>query len=382
MMHRISKTQSQTTPEILVSAETLALLIPRLRLSFSSVKDRRRLKQSEELLRVLEDFKKVLEFSELCESSRSSEENVPFLHGLPRCIFQIEEQFGRYTNPLSLWREAWATLRSQFWNTLERSVPWSVKEILVSWRWTAELNAAKRIEAELQKSRNVVGQVHKELVREEKIGLERRQNLSLKDRLDIVLWSKRSKKSESTLLKLEQQRDALLAKSADLLEQCEKISAGIAVGLRTLYVDCGEFYSPVFEDNCRAIDRDIKAKKEKEIRDVQKISAEIQSQFDLYRRESEVQNARIKDKNNRLKYIVSGDVDEKLVSAEQLIGHEFYCLNALDLEKQDLARKRWKRAVTQMQQAVETAEESFNDENPDSRGFDAHGTRGAVTSQI
>lgn len=382
MMQRISKNQDQTPADTLISADVLELLIPRLRLSLATVKDRRRLKQTEELLRALEEFKTVLKFRELCTNPQTWEESSPFWQGLPRSIFQVEEQLGRYTNPSSPWRDTWARLRSQFWTALERSVPWSVKEVLVSWRWTAELSAAKRIESELVKSRNIVGQVHKELVREEKVGIEKHSSLSLKDRLDIVLWSRSAKKNESTLVKLEQKRDDLLMRAVDRLEQCEKTSAGIAVGLRTLYVDCGDFYGLVFEDNCRAIDRDIKAKKEKEICEIQKLSAEIQSQFELNRRESEIQNARMKDKNSRLKAMISGDIEEKVASAEQLIGHEFYCLNALDLEKQDLARKRWKRAVSQMQQAVETAEESFYDEKPDSRGFDDHGARGAVTSQI
>ena len=382
MIQRTSKNLSQSPPEILVSAETLALLIPRLRLSVTTLKDKRRLKQSEELLQALEDFLKVLEFRELYEHPRGLEENAPFLQGLPRCLFQIEEQFGKYTNPASPWRESWSVLRSQFWTALERSVPWSVKEILLSWRWTAELNAAKRVDSELQKSRNVVGQVHKDLAREEKIGSEKGAALSLKDRLDIVLWSRSAKRNEGTLVNLEQQRDVLLSASSELLEQCEKLSASIAIGLLTLYVDCGEFFGLVFEDNCRAFDRDIKVKKEKEIIEIQKRCADIQGHYEMSRRESEVQNAKMKDKNNRLMSFISGDVEEKIVSAEQLIGHEFYCLNALDLEKQDLARKRWKRAVTQMQQAVEIAEESFNDEKPESRRFDANGARGAVTSQV
>lgn len=363
-----------------MSADTVSLLIPRLRLSLTSIKDRRKLKQTEELLGALEEFKKVLEFRELYATAGVSGESLPFLQGLPRCLFQIEEQFRRYTNPPSLWQEQWAQLRAQFWNTLERSVPWSVKEILVSWRWNAELSAAKRIESELQKSRDVVGHVHKELLREEKLGNERRISLTLKDRFDIVLWSRSAKKNEAVLVGLEQQRDSLATRSAELLEQCEKISAGVALGLRTLYVDCGEYFGLVFEDNCRAIDRDIRAKKETETSENERLCSQVQSQFEFRQREAEIQNAKIKDKNKKLLMMLSDDAEEKVISAEKLIGHEFYCLNALDIEKQDLARKRWRRAVSQMQRAVETAEESFNNEEPDSRRLDADGTRGASAS--
>lgn len=382
MMQKLAKNQTQPQLDALMSSETLALLIPRLRLSLASIKDRRKVKQIEELLISLEDLAKVLEFRTLCESPNQSEVNVPFFQGMPRCIFQIEEQFGRYTNPASAWREQWSKLREQFWNALERTIPWSVKEILVSWRWSAELAASKRIEPELQKSREFVGQVHKELLREEKIGSERSGSISLKDRLDIVLWSRSAKKNENVLLRLEQQRDALLSKTTDLLEQCEKISAGIAVALRTLYVDCGDFYGPVFEDNCRAIDRDIKSKKETELSELLRSFSDLKRQYEVSRHEVESHNARVRDKSSQLMSIFSGDDDEKFSTAEKLIGHEFYCLNALDLEKQDLARKRWKRAVSQMKQAVETAEESFNDEKSNSRGFDAHGTRGTIAAQV
>jgi hypothetical protein len=381
MMEQKPKNLNQTQFDGLMSAETLALLIPRVRLSLASIKDKRRLKQSEELLDALEDLAKALDFRDLCSNSAVSNE-TPYWQGLPRCLFQIEEQFSRYTNPVSPWRTSWAKLRGQFWSALEKGIPWSVKESLVSWRWTAELVACRRIESELSQSREVVGKMHKDLQREEKKCAEKEGAVSFADRLKIVLWSRRATQDEACLLKLEQQRDTLLSRTADILEQCEKMSAAIALGLRTLYVDCGEFYGPIFEDNCRAVDREIKAQKEAEIEEIEKKSLELQKSYQKSVRDAEIQNARAADKNSRLMQVVTGELEERVGIAEKLIGHEFYCLNALEIEKQDNARKRWKRAVSQMKLAVDTVEESFNNEEPEPGRVDATGTGGAYAAQV
>ncbi|NBO39514.1 hypothetical protein EBU99_13130, partial [bacterium] len=75
-------------------------------------------------------------------------------------------------------------------------------------------------------------------------------------------------------------------------------------------------------------------------------------------------------------------VDKSFQEAEEILKHEFLCLNALEIEKQDAARLRWKTAMHQMQKLLQTAEENFSHVESHARDVDGFAQRKSATTQV
>jgi len=368
--------------EALSSKDVLALLLPRIRIALPQIKDKRKLKQTEELLAALEELEKVLNFQDDRAPGTLEQNDSPFHAGLPRCTFQVENQFGHYVNPESPWRDKWKALRLEVWEVFEKTIPWAVRELLMSWRWTAELTAFKKMQSELERSRALVKAVELELLHEERTGQKRGRSISLGDRFRILLWSRAARRDEDVLLSLEQERDESQQCISEKLSECERLAAMTSVGLRTLFVDCGEFYPRVFEDCTRAMDKSVKLQSEGDSRNLESRLGVLRAELDEKNKTSGSELRKASDKKEKILQMVEGKTDLKLADAERLISHEFMCLNAFEIEKQDEARNRWQRAVTQMKRVLETAEESFEDVEIHARDADGDGSGRAAAPQI
>ena len=353
--------------DALSSSDTLGLLIPRIRAALPSLRDRRKQKQIEDLIISLQDLETVIGFGESQVISGESNGENAFFEGIPRCSFQIENQFGHYLNPESSWQNNWTRQRLGLWDVFEKTIPWMVREVLMSWRWRAENDAFRKILEELKKSRLLVARVEEKLIIEEKRSTKKSGRISVIDRLRIVFWAKSAKKDEDTLLLLEQNRDELARRISTLLEECEKLAAVTAAGMRTLFVDCGEFYSRVFEGCCRAIDREIKIQIENDLKMSVSKNTDMSLDCEEILRVNQDGIRRINDQQQKLIQAVDGRFDSHFFEAERILSQEFMCLNALELEKQDQARSRWQRAITQMRRILGAAEESFNYGENDTR---------------
>lgn len=373
---------SQPLGEALSSKDTLSLLVPRIRAAVSSLKDKRKQKQVEELIQTLEDLQHVLEFAEGQVNAAGTSEEHPFVEGLPRCNFQIESQFEHYVNPPSSWRESWTKQRLTLWEVFEKTIPWTVRELLMSWRWRGENEAFRKILETLKKSRDLVGEVEQKLLLEEKRSFHGSRGVTWNDRLRILLWSRDARKDESVLFSLEQARDELLSKISERLQECERTAALTAAGIKTLFVDCGEFYPRVFEGCCRAMDKEIGAQLENEFRAVEKKNLELALECEEKANTTQHDLKKVGDYQQRILQAVEGRLDLKIFEAERILSQEFMCLNAIELEKQDLARGRWQRAVAQMKRVLQTAEENFSHGEIDSRDAADDGVGRSSTSQI
>ncbi|MEN9528334.1 MAG: hypothetical protein RI932_207, partial [Pseudomonadota bacterium] len=285
-----------TVADALSSKDMLALLLPRIRIALPQIKDKRKLKQTEELLAALEELEKVLIFNDEREHALSVQIENPFFSGLPRCTFQVENQFGHYVNPESPWRERWKELRLGIWEVFEKTIPWTVREMLLSWRWTAELGAFKQMQLELERSRNLVNDVESSLVKEERRGQRKGRSVSLLDRLRIVIWSRSAKRDEDVLFALEQMRDQTQVAISEKLGECERLAAATSIGLRTLFVDCGELYPRVFEDCTRAMDKSIRMQVDSEIRMIESRLAALKTDFDEKLKSNALEFKRANDK--------------------------------------------------------------------------------------
>jgi hypothetical protein len=368
--------------EALSSRDTLALLIPRIRVVLPVLKEKRRIKQVEELLSSLEELENILGFQEQHGTAMAEHADNPFIEGIPRCTFQVEAQFGHYVNPASAWRGAWLKQRLAVWDVFEKTIPWSVREALMSWRWCAELNAFRKMRDALEKSKKLVAFVELRLVDEERRGSEKVKRITIWDRLRIIFWARSTKKDEESLLALEQERDAISRGISERLNECERRAAATAIGIRTLFVDCGELYPRIFEDCCRALDREIKSIKESDINFSESKNSELVRDFEEKSRENFSSIRKTLDRKERILQAVEGRIDLQLADAERLLAHEFMCLNALELEKQENARNRWQRAVNQMKRVLQTAEENFANVESNARDADGDGSGRTSTSQI
>lgn len=368
--------------EALSSRDTLALLVPRIRVILPVLKEKRRIKQIEELLSSLEELDKVLGFQEQQGNVLAEKADNPFIEGIPRCTFQVEAQFAHYVNPSSAWRGAWLKQRLAVWDVFEKTIPWSVREALMSWRWSAELNAFRKMRDALEKSKKLVGFVELRLVDEERRGSEKVKRITLLDRLRIIFWARSTKRDEESLLALEQERDSISRRISERLNDCERLAAATAIGIRTLFVDCGELYPRIFEDCCRALDREIKSRKDSEIIIKESKNSELIRDFEEKSRESFTSINKILNRKERILQTVEGRIDLQLADAERLLAHEFMCLNALELEKQENARNRWQRSVNQMKRVLQAAEENFANVESNARDADGDGSGRTSTSQI
>lgn len=368
--------------EALSSRDTLALLVPRIRVLLPVLKEKRRIKQIEELLSSLEELDKVLGFQEQQGNAVPEKADNPFVEGLPRCTFQVEAQFAHYVNPSSAWHDAWLKQRLAVWDVFEKTIPWSVREALMSWRWSAELNAFRKMRDALEKSKRLVGFVELRLVDEERRGSEKVKRITFLDRVRILFWARSTKRDEESLLALEQERDSISRRISERLNDCERLAAATAIGIRTLFVDCGELYPRIFEDCCRALDREIKSRKDDEIMIKESKNSELMREFEEKSRENFTSINKILNRKERILQTVEGRIDLQLADAERLLAHEFMCLNAMELEKQENARNRWQRSVNQMKRVLQAAEENFANVESNARDADGDGSGRTSTSQI
>jgi hypothetical protein len=368
--------------EALSSKDVLALLLPRIRIALPQIKDKRKLKQTEELLSALEELEKVLFFQDERKNNSIEQTENPYHVGMPRCTFQIEEQFGHYVNPESTWRGKWKELRIAAWEVFEKTIPWTVREMLMSWRWKAELTAFKKMQTELEKSRELVKDIEQELQLEERKGQKQGKSVSIIDRFRILVWSRAARRDEDVLLAFEQERDETQRLIFERLSECERLSALTAVGLRTLFVDCGELYPRIFEDCTRAMDKTLRMQSDSAIRALEAQIALLRAELEDKSKAIAEETRKTTDRKEKVLQLVEEKASLSLADAEQLLFNEFMLVNTFELEKQDEARSRWQRAVTQMKRVLQSAEENFGNVEIYARDFDGDGSRRAATPQI
>lgn len=368
--------------EALTSLDTLSLLIPRIRVFHSGIKDKKKSKAVEELLIVLEELERLMVYMELLKPESSRAQDQQFIDGVPRSSFEVESQLSRFANPKSAWQKKWAQMRLNVWQVFEKTTPWNVRELLMSWRWSAELQSFKKISHSLAESRALVNEVDQRLLSELKLSGERSLRVTWADRLKILRWSRAAKRDETDLVALEQLRDAFQSRIADELAECERITAQFSVQLRTLFVDCGDLFEKVFQNSCRAIDKEIRVNLDSEHQAAIEQNNESMFQYEEKSRSSVIEMRKLTDRKTRLTKTVDGQTDVNIANAEKLLLHEFLVLNAFELEKQDEARQRWSRAVGQMKRLLQTAEESFSHVESNPRDFDGSGAGRTPTAQI
>ncbi|MEY4066231.1 MAG: hypothetical protein RIR26_2439 [Pseudomonadota bacterium] len=368
--------------EALSSLDTLSLLIPRVRVFHSGLKDKKKAKAVEELLVVLEELERLLVYVDQLKAESSAAADLLFIDGIPRTSFQVEIQLSRFANPKSPWQKKWTQLRWNVWQVFEKTIPWNVRELLMSWRWSAELQSFRKINQALAESRTLVSDVDQRLLSELKLTGDRSLRVTWSDRWKILRWSRAAKKDEADLVALEQLRDAFLSRIAEEVAECERIAAQFSIQLRTLFADCGELHSKVFQNSCRAIDKEIRANLESEYQQANEQNSEFMFQYEEKSRSSLLEVKKITDRKNRLTKTVDGQTDANIEAAEKLIFQEFMVLNSLEMEKQDDARQRWTKAVGQMKRLLQTAEESFSHVESNSGDFDGSSAGRTAAAQI
>ncbi|NBO36952.1 hypothetical protein EBU99_00005, partial [bacterium] len=229
--------------EALSSIDMLALLIPRVRIQLSSTKDKKKALQIQETLFSLEKLERALRYAELVGGQSKTAVDDVFVDGLPRCSFQVESQFEHYVNPPSNFNTHLRGMRILEWEVIERTLPWTVREMLISWRWDAESQVFQDILVALRASQKKVSAVERTLKDYEESELKKSRSESWSDKLRMLVFAKSSRRDEARIIALEKKRDECLAAVSECLYECEQIALRIAIAMRSLLVDCGEQYS-------------------------------------------------------------------------------------------------------------------------------------------
>lgn len=350
--------------ETLADPRTLALLIARIKLFETPSSSSKLARQFDQLLASLERLQRILNIIQSTTAQKEQSGDIsleasPYIEGIPRWTLQVESQFSHYVNPSSEYQTDWAKRRKELWSAFERSIPEKVRDLLMSWRWRAELIAFKKIISQLEESQKKVRKIEENLEREERRA-EKKLTVGIIDRLRIVKWSATARRAEQELPQLESLKQQKTVELSEILEECEFLSSTLAIEMKTALVDCGSRFPVVFEDCCRAIDNEIK----KEL--IEKFSENMTDNDELRRLID--QQTRTPDHTFQKKMSLVGkinrnsriDLDKHLLAAQELIKNEFLCLNAIEIEQQENAHNRWNAAVLTMKNLMKNAEENLN----------------------
>lgn len=359
MKVRRNQTVEQATLEALAESRTLAILVARVKLFASTTKEKRLAKQYATLVASLERLSRIQIFSDLTTNQNSQNEQSPFIDGIPRWVLQVPLQFKHYVNPPSEYQSEWSEKRLALWSAFEQSIPDSVRDVLLSWRWRAELAAFKQMLVDLDESQQKVKTIAAKIEKEERKAARNPNQMGLFDRLKILRWSNSAKIHEREIELLEAEKQRKTAEMNELLAECERLAASIAIEMKTTLVDCGTYCSTVFEECTRAVDGEIK-------KDLDTRGEEIESENEFMRRTVEhweknrdtaaKKMIRSREMFNRA---VDGEWERKMSEAQELIRSEFLFLNAFEMEQQEDARIRWNSAVRTMKKILRNAEENL-----------------------
>lgn len=358
---KVAKEQSprHDLAEMLADARTLSLVIARVKLFADSVEDKRTKKQFSALIQALSRLSKIVNYRRLNDGQIPASEQPIYIDGLPRWIFQIATQFGHYVNPESGYQEKWARKRKEMWFGIEGTIPSKVRDLLVSWRWKAELAAFRKISPELEDSQKKVKAIEVQLKKGEKSSAEIGLNLGLLDRFRILRWSAGAKADEVEIAHLEELKQKKAREVNETLGECEGLAAQISFAMKTAVVDCGDSFPIVFEECARAIDNEIKKELSDEFSRNMAENEILRRQLEQKTKHSSDEFKKLNGLQGKLERTVSGEWDKKIAEARSLIEREFLCLNAFEIEKQEDAVERWKTAVNQMNNLLKTAEENL-----------------------
>ena len=344
---------------MLADVRTLSLLIARIKLHLESCTEKKRKKEYSSLISSLSFLLTVRNYVNFNEGQSPLPEQSLYIDGLPRWMFQITTQFGHYVNPESGFREKWQIRRTSIWAGIESSIPASVRDLLLSWRWKAEISAFRKILTELQLSQQKVLEIDRQFRKCEKSSSKLKLNLGLIDRIQILKWSRQSKSVEDQLPRLEEEKQKKLNEISEVLGECERLAARISFEMKTAMVDCGGYYPLVFEESARTIDNEIKKELIHQFSEKFSENEVLKKNIDKSSRISSEDFKKANDLSSQFNRSVSGEWDKKVLDARIMLEREFLCLNAFEIQQQEDAHQRWKNAVRQMLVLVKTAEENL-----------------------
>ncbi|MEN9825700.1 MAG: hypothetical protein RI953_1445 [Pseudomonadota bacterium] len=359
MKERLVDKPESEFAEALTDSRTLSLLIARIKLLVTNSKEKKTSRQYLGLNNALEKLSTIIGVKKTIKKSNETADTMPFVGGLPRWVLQVDSQFAQYINPPGEGHQDWILKRREIWNCFEATVPSEIRDQLLGWRWKAELNAFRKMREDLDKSRAKMHAIEKLLDAEDTRSAKTDGAPGLFDRLKILMWSRRIKEDERQLELFEAEKQKKTDEIGEVLRDCERIAAMIAIEMKSTCVDCGDFYPTVFEECVRAMDNEIK--KEFSVSIDEKIIKNESLERDISARthahESEMR--KLNSPGHKMNRAIDGEWDRLFKDSQELIQREFLCLNAFEMEQQEDARIRWKSAVDQMAKLVRTAEESL-----------------------
>lgn len=359
MKERLGEKPETAIADALADSRTLALLIARIKLHSSNTKEKKHSKQFSALLAGLEKLSTIFALKKIVSRNNEIADTSPFFGGLPRWVLQVDSQFSHYVNPPGDGQIEWSSKRRNLWNCIEATVPDDMRDQLLAWRWKAELHAFCKMKAELDESRARMAVMEKALELEDSRCRQNERAPGLLDRIKILIWSRRTKKDELQLEKMESIKQKKNIEVGETLRECERLAALVAVEVKTTCVDCGEFFPTVFEEFVRAMDNEIgkefSSSAEEKLIENEALRREIANKTQVH--ESEMR--RINAPENRMTRTIDGEWERLFRDSQDLIQREFLCLNSFEMEQQEDARIRWKSAVEQMVKLLRTAEENM-----------------------
>lgn len=290
---------------------------------------------------------------------RESAPANPFVEGVPRSVLQVDGQFSHYVNPRGDFQAEWSLRRRVLWHTFEASIPDDVRDVLMSWRWRAELAAFGKIQKELESARQKVCLIEEKLTKEEKRAESASTRVSLLDRLRILRWSKSARRHESEIGQMEILKQKKNAEILERLSECERLAALISIESKTLLVDCGDYFSTVFEDFTRAVDNEIKKELTEQFAQTAAHNEVLKKNLENAAQRKDANVHQLSGKMHNRGGNSEDDWLRRLNLAQQEIHNEFLCLNAFEIERQEDARRRWENALESMRMLMKTAEESL-----------------------
>jgi hypothetical protein len=353
------KSPANESGEMLADVRTLSLVIARLKLHSESCTDKKKKKQYNLLTASLSLLSRVRHYIQLTEGQSPVNSQSVYIDGLPRWTFQIKSQFGHYVNPASPFQEKWQQTRASIWAGIENTIPSGVRDLLLGWRWKAEISAFRKISTELENSQSKVKEIEEQFHRCERSASAIDLNLGLLDRFRILKWSGRAKVIEAELPRLEELKQKRVKEIAVILGECEDLAARIAFEMKTAMVDCGDYFPLVFEECTRAIDNEIKKDLSRQFFEKMAGNEVLRKNLEQTLKSNSAEFRKSTGVSSQFDRKIAGEWDRKMSEAKNIIEREFLCLNALEIEQQEAAHERWKHAVHQMGYLVRTAEESL-----------------------
>lgn len=359
MAIRLNQKQEDETCDALADSGTLELVIARVKFFISTTPDRKLAKRYAALLQSLEKLQIVLSFIALKQQDAIAKEQYPFLEGIPRWVLQVESQFKSYVIPPNLFQSDWAKKRLYLWECFESSIPSSIRDVLLSWRWKAELSAFRQMKDQLEESQKKISLIGEQIEREENALAKGRSSLSVWGRIRILRWSKQAKENELIQAQLEREKLQKSKELVALLRECEDLAAFVALDMKTTVVDCGDYFSTVFEECSRSIDNEIKKELSVFFAEKMRERDALKQRFESLLKNQEKYEKEKINQNESLTRSLEGRIEKDIDDAQNLLQKEFFYLNSFEIEKQENARHRWNRAVENMVKIMKSTEEKL-----------------------